>query len=139
MSIHFRQLRASDDEEKFYAKMGKFFASRQVRKSLGGYPLDNELDWIWIVAIEKRSFSIVGFISIDTTSKQHLVIRSLYTTQEHQEVARPLLDKAVHLSKYEVKALESMVMESQVELFTQAGFEVKSTRGKWKRMWLSNE
>lgn len=49
------------DERSFYADLGWIFASREIRRELDGYPIDNDDDRRWLVAF--RGDEAVAFRS----------------------------------------------------------------------------
>lgn len=134
--FHYKIMRAAEDGEKFYAKVGHFLASKAVRKEIGGYPIDNEPDWTWIVAQEKRTFGVVGFISL-APAGDTLEIRVFYVEEKYrkQHVATTLIEKAEHYAKHEgYKAISANVTGAGHALLEKLGYVAVRERGNWRIM-----
>jgi GNAT superfamily N-acetyltransferase len=136
--IHYKIMRVSDGEDKFYSKLGKFFASKIVRKEIGGYPMDNESEWVWIVAQEKRNFNIVGFVSIAPNIKtSQFELRVFYVENEYrrQGIASTLLNKAEHFAKSEgFITVTTNVPYGVREIMERRGYKAVRERGKWANL-----
>lgn len=134
--IHYKIMRAADEGEKFYAKLGRFFASKEVRKEVGGYPIDNDPEWTWIIAQEKRTFGVVGFISL-APNKDTLEIRVFYVEGKYrkQRIATTLIEKAEHFAKHEgLKHVSANVTKEGQIVLEKMGYTVTRERGSWRVM-----
>lgn len=134
-NIHYKMMMAAENPEKFYGKLGRFLASRQVRKEIGGYPINNEDDWPWLVAIETRTFSVIGFMSMEP-AKHNLMIHDYYVVEPYrnQRVFDTLLEKAIHYADFEKTSLYASVREPLQAIFEKRGFSVVCSRGQWLTM-----
>lgn len=59
--IKYCTMSSAEDGEMFYAMLGRFFCSKEIIKELDGYPIYNNDNYVWIVAI--AGTSVVGFYS----------------------------------------------------------------------------
>jgi GNAT superfamily N-acetyltransferase len=135
VNYHFKLMSTSADEREFYGKMGKFFASKTVRKETGGYPINNEPDWQRIVAMEKRRFEIVGFINMEPRDDS-LFIHDYYVVAEHRGkgIFSELIKKAAYYASAEKKQLVASVNKKLQKAFEGRGFEAEREKGVWLTM-----
>ena len=133
MTFNFKMMPGND--QKFYAKMGHFFASRKIRKEIGGYPLNNEDDWIWMVATEKHRLNVAGFICIEPT-KNGLLMHDCFVESEYRGngVFATLLEKVIYYAEFEKKDLYASVNEKMQQVFEKRGFDIVGKRGQWLTM-----
>lgn len=80
----------------FYSKLGYLFASKKIRKELGGYPLNNEDNWQWIVATKQDD--VIGFIALEP-KKKSIYIDSFYVFDKYRGkgIFQAMLDMALKL------------------------------------------
>lgn len=72
----------SSKNKDFYAKMGRFFASRQLRNELGGYAISNEDEYFWVVAEYRKE--IIGFVGVEPKTKGH-DIQAFYVVEKYRK------------------------------------------------------
>lgn len=135
MDYAYRLMRSSEDEEKFFAKLGRFFASPAVRRECGGYPLNDGPDYVWLVAQEKRRFRVAGFISLQEHAGE-ITLREGYVTPEHRGdgLFRELLRKAMHYIDEQHLPASANVRVESVPHLEKLGFRVARERGAWRLM-----
>lgn len=61
----------ADGAEEFYALLGWIFASKQIRAELDGYPIDNDDDRYWVVALSPNKDRVVGFRSFGCSPEKN--------------------------------------------------------------------
>ena len=126
--------KASSKQEDFYTNMGYLFASKKIRKELGGYPLSNDDDWTWFIA--KLNDKIVGFAAIEPqkSSLRLDVIHVLHSvpTKEADIMYTKLLKLVTDFADFSKMAITATVAKVLIHLFTENGFvETKSKGIKW--------
>lgn len=126
---------AAQDEAKFYGKIGHYFASRAVRKELGGYPMNNEPDWPWLIAIEKQRFEVVGFVCIEPFD-DYFMIHDCYVNEDYRGkgIFKTMINKVSHYAKTENKYLRTCAFEKVKPIFEKVGFIATKQNGQWHLM-----
>lgn len=127
---HYKIMRSRDDEEKFFAKLGKYFASKTIRDEMGGYPMNDSPAHAWLVAIDKRTFHAIGFVSLED-KKDHLVLHDFYVQEAHRGkgVMTTLLQKSDHFA--DGRKMIGKVPRSCSALFEKQGFTVAGSQTNW--------
>ena len=129
-----RQMSSATDKD-FYSILGYFFASKNFRKELEGYPLSNEDDWIWFVAFNKDN-NVIGFLSLEPMTSGYK-IDSIYVLLDYHKiygnrVYNELIEKAVKLSQNNKKYLSGTVRKDLVIVFEKYDFYItKNKSEKW--------
>lgn len=128
----FTELRSVDDEARFFALLGHFFASPQVRRECGGYALNDGPFYRWFVASDKADGRAVGFASIEQRSDT-LMWRQAYVHVEARGhgVFRTLRRRVLAYADRHRLACTTHAQAHSVPLLLPHGFSVLSTRGKW--------
>jgi GNAT superfamily N-acetyltransferase len=127
---HYKIMRSRDDEEKFFGKLGKYFASKAVRDEMGGYPMNDSPAHTWLVAIDKRTFHAIGFVSLEE-KKDHWVLHDFYVQEAHRGkgVMKTLLQKSLHFAGD--RKVSGKVPRSCSALFEKRGFAVADSHTNW--------
>lgn len=135
MDINYRMISSQKRKGVFYEKMGEFFASKAVRKEIGGYPLNNEDHYLWMVGESRQNSEIVGFICIEP-SKKGLLMHDCYVRPEYREqkVFASLLHKVIEYATKEKQPLNASVNETLQLVFEKRDFEMIAKRGQWLTM-----
>lgn len=131
MTYHYKIMSSAKDGPKFWEKMGPFFASPQVRKDLGGYPMNDSEDMVWLVALDKRRFDVAGFISLQPRGDR-LHLRDGYVCPESRGkgVFSELLGKSLHYAFQHKATVETRAPASCRELLEGTGFSTVREVGK---------
>ncbi len=105
-------IRLTNEDDKFYQYMGKFFGSRLVERQTNDRIYDDP-DKIWYIFLDGKK--VVAFVSI-----QKNTIKNLYTTK--QEYLEKLLERV----KKENKITTSIVTNTYKDLYEKCGFILNS-------------
>ena len=101
-------IRLTNEDDKFYQYMGKFFGSRLVERQTNDRIYDDP-DKVWQIFLDGKK--VVAFVSI-----QKNTIKNLYTTK--QEYLEKLLERV----KRENKITTSIVTNTYKDLYEKCGF-----------------
>lgn len=101
-------IRLTNEDDKFYQYMGKFFGSRLVERQTNDRIYDDP-DKVWYIFLDGKK--VVAFVSI-----QKNTIKNLYTTK--QEYLEKLLERV----KRENKITTSIVTNTYKDLYEKCGF-----------------
>ncbi|MBW7903132.1 MAG: GNAT family N-acetyltransferase [Rhodocyclaceae bacterium] len=135
MNVITKMLISSADEAGFFGKLGRYFASPQIRRECGGYPLNDGADYRWLVAMNKRDLRVVAFLSIEHKTDM-IVLRNGYVEPEWRGkgVFRELLRQALHyIDHHHLPALGNLPAASAAAL-KKLGFRAVSKRGAWVKI-----
>ncbi|MCZ1012257.1 hypothetical protein [Streptomyces lydicus] len=102
---------------RFYRLLGPLLARREVHKSLGGVPWDDD-GKTWIVALDGKE--VTGFIGVTKAGS----VESLYTRPGRSGLRAQLVAAAVDTAGD--RALHATVSHSRTPAYTAAGFKVDS-------------
>ena len=117
---------SAENNPDFYLKFGPFFASREIRKDLDGYPLSNEDDWQWITALDKNN--IVGFMALEPKGGAcHIHVSYVFPDYRKQGILKKFVKRCVDESKGTIIATIRNELE---KTYTSAGFIVTGKKGK---------
>ncbi|CAH2811951.1 MAG: hypothetical protein CBARDMAM_6803 [uncultured Caballeronia sp.] len=127
----FSQWRSIDDEAEFFAQMGRFFASRTVRRECGSYPLDDGPRYRWFVAQNADAARVLGFISLEQHSDR-LHIHQGYMRPEARGVGlfRTLRNAVLTYADDQSAALLTRILKPCVPFLLPYGFTVQGGEGK---------
>lgn len=128
----FTVLRSADDENAFFACMGRFFASPQVRRDCGGYALNDGPSFHWFAARRQGDGRVLGFISVEE-GPAGLRIRQGYVCPEArgQGLFRELGRRVLCHADERNAALTACVLPPSLPFLSSLGFLVRSQRGSW--------
>lgn len=129
----YTQLRSVEDESGFFAQMGWFFASPNVRRECGGYPLNDGPLYRWFVVRQRGR--VLGFISLEQRS-DIIRIRDGFVRAEARGrgLFRALRTQALDYIDRQGIVCSARVTSHSADLLTPYGFTVQSTRGNWVTM-----
>mgnify|MGYP002349134949 CR=1 FL=1 len=128
----FAELRSVDDEARFFALLGRFFASAQVRRECGGYPLNDGPLYRWFVASGKADSRAVGFASVEHRGGA-LMWREAYVRIDARGrgVFRTLREQVLAYADRNGLACTARVRAASVPRLLPHGFAVRAARGQW--------
>ncbi|VFR16967.1 miscellaneous; unknown [plant metagenome] len=128
----FQTLRSADDEAAFFAQMGPFFASRNVRRECGGYALNDGPCYRWLVVQRVDSHRVLGFISVEQRDGL-LRIREGYLRPEARGrgLFRALRDRVLAQADSEALDCVACVPRASAALLAPHGFVQRASRGAW--------
>ena len=131
----FAQLRSCDDEPAFFALMGRFFASANVRRECGGYPLTDSPRHRWFIVRRPASTRVLGFISIELKSGE-VRISDGYVRPEARQLGlfRALRQRVLEYIDALNQPCMLRVPWDSAALLQPYGFQVHVTRGNWATM-----
>jgi len=125
-----------DKRRDFFAQMGYYFASKAVRKDLGGYPLGFDDDFVWIIAESKRG-DVLGFASLSFAKSGVAWLQDAWVDpdQRRNGIYRALLDKRVELTiERGASSILAMVRAPLLPFYEANGFHIVNSRGQWYRI-----
>ena len=105
-------IRLTNEDDKFYQYMGKFFGSRLVERQTNDRIYDDP-DKVWYIFLDGKK--VVAFVSI-----QKNTIKNLYTTKQEY------LEKLLARVKKENKITTSIVTNTYKDLYEKCGFILNS-------------
>lgn len=120
--------------EGFYRRMGRFFASRQIRKELEE-PLSDDKNFRWLLVY--KGYEIVGFacLNLENLEKRGegwLTFAYILEDYRHNGLHSVLFQERLNLAKnFNVKVLRGVANEKSFELFVKQGFEIQQRKGKF--------
>lgn len=123
---------SKDSPREFYADMGWIFASAEIRKDLDDYPINNDGDRLWIVAMEGEM--VVGFRSFGFKNDTDAVFFDAWVRPERRGngVYRKMLDLALkHVRKGGRICVTAIANANSLPALTKAGFKETRRRGKF--------
>lgn len=128
-------LKSLDDEAGFFALMGRFFASANVRRDCGGYPLCDNPRYLWLVIKHRNSTRVLGFISVERVNGQARIRQAYLRPEERgqglfRRLLRHVLDEADRLGL----TCTTTVMKKDAPFLERGGFQIQSCRGQWIHM-----
>ncbi|CAB5673416.1 Uncharacterised protein [Delftia tsuruhatensis] len=131
-SCDFQVLRSAQDEQAFFSCMGRFFASPDVRRECGGYPLNDGPSFQWFVARQPGSRAVLGFISVEQ-SRAGMRIRHAYVLPQArgQGLFRELRRRVLAHADAQRQACRACVPQEGAAWLAPFGFHVLSRRGGW--------
>lgn len=83
MDYAVRVMTSAKQGRELFGHIGRFLASADVRKELGGYPINDGPDYVWLIALRKRSMTCVGFLSYEITPEK-ATLRYTYVEEAHR-------------------------------------------------------
>ncbi|WP_238348431.1 N-acetyltransferase [Pseudomonas sp. RW10S2] len=124
--------RSSENEITFFAQMGRFFASRTVRRECGNYPLDDGPRYRWFVVQNAQASHVLGFISVEHLGDR-LHMRQGYVRPEARGVGlfRTLRDTVLAYADKQDLPLLTRIPTRCVPFLLAHGFTVQGERGTW--------
>jgi GNAT superfamily N-acetyltransferase len=136
MTVEYREMQSLGDEAHFFALMGSFFASAQVRRECGGYPLNDGPLYHWFVALDPEARSqVLGFISVEFRS-DHARVRDGYVrpSARGRGLFRTLRGEV--LDRVDGLGLPCIVRvrTSSLPFVGKHGFAVQFSRGDWLQL-----
>jgi GNAT superfamily N-acetyltransferase len=132
------QISSKEDDGLFWSKMGRFFASKEIRKEFNGYPLNDSDDHIWFVTLD-RNENVTAFlgVSFEKIDKNEGWITEMYTLPDYRQkgLAAKLLSTAIE-SLQENDNIHYIKVVAHPEsyshnLFKNNKFKVESTKGAY--------
>lgn len=105
-------IKITNQDEKFYPYMGKFFGSRLVERCTNDRIYDDD-NKEWYLYLEEDK--VKGFVSISKN-----VIKNIYGAKD--EYLEEILN---HLQK-EVVLMDSIVTNCYIDIYEKCGFEIKN-------------
>lgn len=123
-------LASADGDINFYNLIGPALGNRQVRKELGGYPINLEEHWPCIFA--EKDEELLGFIVLQPF-RDHYDIQSgfVYPEYRNRGIATKLLKYAIEFCEEENMGISATIPENARDLFAKFEFIEISRRGKW--------
>lgn len=133
-SVKIVRMSSVADEREFYATLGKFFASKEVRKALGGYPLNNDETHSWFVAF--RNGGVVGFVSLEPKGPGRAEVHAVWVDPaEAPELAGRLVVAAKTWAREAgIGELFGRFLPAQADLLKPAGFVQVGAKGRWQEL-----
>jgi GNAT superfamily N-acetyltransferase len=136
-------LHSGADEAGFFGKIGRYFASPQVRRECGGYPLNDGPDYRWLIATNKRDLRAVGFLSFEHKTAE-VILHDGYVEPEWRGkgVFRELLRQFLHYADHHHLPVRGNLMATSAAALEKHGFKAVGGRGSWikvERKEISNE
>lgn len=101
-------IRLTNEDDRFYQYMGKFFGSRLVERQTNDRIYDDP-DKVWYIYLDGKK--VVAFVSI-----QKNTIKNLYTIKQEY------LEKLLEIVKKENKITTSIVTNTYRDLYEKCGF-----------------
>jgi hypothetical protein len=127
---------AEHDPKAFYAEMGHIFASREIRKELDGYPVENEPGRKWVVVY--YGDEVVGFRSYDVNEKGEGVYYDAWVREDCRKngLYRQMLDLAESELKksFGVSVIKAIGNSTSAPILKKKGFHTVKMRGKFHVM-----
>lgn len=130
------RMMAEEDMKAFYAEIGHVFASREIRKELDGYPVDNEPGRKWIVAY--WGDEVVGFRSYDVSERGEGIYYDAWVREDCRKngLYSQMLDLAENeLQKsFGVSIIKAIGNPTSAPILEKKGFRTIKMRGKFHMM-----
>lgn len=132
VKCEFFQWRSLENEAFFFSHMGRFFASPNVRRACGGYPLNDGPRYRWFIAVQEAEPRVLGFISIEECADL-IQIRAGYIRPEVRGMGlfRKLRNLTLNYIVEANKKANTRVLEQQVPYWEPLGFRACRRRGAW--------
>ncbi|ABR81666.1 N-acetyltransferase [Pseudomonas aeruginosa] len=126
------QWRSFDDEAAFFASMGRFFASAQVRRECGGYPLSDGPYHRWFVLRRLGDPRVLGFISLEQRADS-VRLRDAYLRAEARGLGlfRILRERVLEHVDQLGLACTVRAPQASARFLEPHGFILHSSRGSW--------
>jgi len=126
-----KKYRSMENKKKFFGLMGEFFASKEVRKELGGYPMNDDVNYVWFV-LQKANGDVMGFLSMED-KKDKTIIHDFYMIHKFRKKGffRMILNEAIKYAEERKLPIEVKVLEDVVNIFKNRGFKEVNKKGKW--------
>lgn len=129
---------SATDGDLFWIKMGRFFASKEIRKQFDGYPLNDSNDHLWFVILKKEE--VVSFLGVTlekVENKGEIWITEMYTTPEHRQkgLSSTIFKEVLKWSNgiQLAKSLKVIAHPNSYShnIFKKNGFEVEKMKGAY--------
>lgn len=132
MNFVIKLMSSASDGEKLYAKIGRYLGSPHVRRECGGYPINDGMDYRWMVALEKRGLTPCGFLNFEITQKG-AVLHNGYVDAKHrgQGIFREMLRQALATIDHAKASVTTTVLPASAEYLIKHGFSEIGRRGTW--------
>lgn len=129
-NVEIYRMSSRGDERNFYADMGWVFASRDIRKELDDYPIDNDDDRRWLVAF--KGDEVVAFRSYYFKDDVGRFADAWVSPPlRRQHVYSTLIKLAIHdMASAGVKRITAVANERSRPGLEKAGFTMTKLRGK---------
>jgi ribosomal protein S18 acetylase RimI-like enzyme len=129
------RMSAQGDSKEFYAEMGHIFASREIRKELDGYPIDNTPERMWIVAYLGEK--VVGFRSYGTDSKGEGVFFDAWVREDCRR--NGLYRRMLQLAEQDLREIGARIIraignDNSTPILQEQGFKILRKRGRFNVM-----
>lgn len=120
----------SQDSERFWELMGRFFADRCIRKELG-MAMSSDERYTWFVAIEGET--VLGFCAaVNTPAGVEFKHRWVQPSRRGQGIGRALFDARLEFAKD--RPIKAIVVPSVQSLFERRGFVKVRQQGRYPVM-----
>jgi len=122
-------LKNNNQDEKFYAKMGKFFADRSIIKELD-CQLYNDNNMIWYLSINEE---IEGFISVQDRGEYNY-IDNFYIIPKYRNkgIGKILLNKVMLDNTKKIRLITRN--EIALKMYQNLGFKIYSQNGRYFKL-----
>ena len=132
--IAYYLMNSADSPREFYADLGHIFASAEIRKDLDGYPINNDDERLWIIAME--DVAVIGFRSFGLKSGNEdtavFYDAWVHPDRRNNGIYRKLVDFALKevrkLGRSEVLAIAN---ERSLPALSKRGFVEYRKRGRF--------
>jgi GNAT superfamily N-acetyltransferase len=123
--------RRADGEEAFFAKMGRFFASTDVRKEMGGSALSDLPNSHWLT-FSNGDGRVVAFLLVDIVDK-HMRVKDGYVEPDHRghQLLARLIEHAVDIAASNEMNVLARVRKAARKHFKTTNFKKVSESGDW--------
>ena len=135
MNFTTKMLTSSADEAGFFAKLGRYFASPEVRKECGGYPLNDGPEYRWLVASNKRDLRVIAFLSFEHKADE-IILHNGYVDPEWRgkSAFKELLRQCLSYADHNHLPVRGNLMAASAAALKAHGFKSLSTRGNWVKI-----
>lgn len=123
------------DESGFFGKLGRYFASPQVRKECGGYPLNDGPDYRWLVAMNKRDLRVIAFLCFEHKPDE-IIIHNGYVEPDWRSkgVFKELLRQCLSYADQHKLPVRGNLQEASASALKAQGFKSLAKRGNWVKI-----
>lgn len=135
--LEYYLMSSADEPRNFYADLGHIFASSEIRKELDGYPINNESERLWIVAMEDTA--VVGFRSFGFKSDEDAVFYDswVHPDRRNNGIYKKMIDFAItEIKKAGRTAVNAIANEKSLPILSKKGFAKTRKRGRFSYLRL---
>lgn len=120
---------------KLFSKIGPWLASPDVRREIGGYPVNDGPDYQWVVASGKRDLKAIGFLNFEH-KPDRIILHHAYVIPERRDegVFREMLRQCISYADHHRLPSQTTAQQDCAKTLSRRGFKRVGNKGSWIKL-----